>query len=710
MNRNPTVIALSLPGVQIVIFAIASLALAGCSYGGSASIEDLKVATNRAQPTATSEPTDIPEPTVAPEPTATPEPTPTVQASQRESIEEMLQDEIARNSVELLKRDPYMRLHNAIFMMKWVEDGVTDAEMEDLALLLEIAVELEGIAKEITRTQWVRDGLDENERRAVVKLGAVAGHSEEVARIIMDMPWFTDGIDEGESWVINAFNNIAREDTAAAIRMLKLPWLADGLDENEIRAVRAVGRAAYYSWDMALRVIGLPSFTNGVDDYDESWLFNAFGLLAEHNADTAIRIMETPWFMDGLDEYETLAVRSVGGIANESGGPVAERISNLPWFMDGPDKTDSWIVNALGNVSNHDPGGVVRIMDMPWFSDGLNHHEAASLVDIGNIAHDRGEAAHSILGMPFLRALEPSDAAALESLGLILAESPEDFDRIISHPAIADGITDDETPLIAPLHPIIQYNPALAIELLDPNRALLEYRTIDLPLAGETRLTIVRIQPGAARSMDALERSVRAIEGYMGAPFPTNFILLLFADALPGSSDGLNVRTNIAIHPKYDVGDDNEKSELALHVIAHEAAHYYWRGGSQWLDEGAANLLAFVARGYKSDYLVDPYSPPCDITSNISSLEQADTTEFNDVSGCHFALGERLFLDLRRTLGEEEFQKGFRALYLSVDDFADIEAIPPRGIDHLRDAFRFSTTATDTVIPKWYDGAAERDK
>ena len=342
-------------------------------------------------------------------------------------------------------------------------------------------------------------------------------------------------------------------------------------------------------------------------------------------------------------------------------------------------------------------------MDMPWFSDGMSHYEASAVGDIGNMAHDMGEAALSILGMPFLHSLEPSDVAALESLGLILVYSPEDFDRIMSHPTIADGITDDETSLIAPLHHVIQYNPMLVVELLDPNRALVEDRTINLSLAGETRLTIVRTQPGAARSMDVLERSVRAIEDYMDAPFTTNFVLLLFADALPDDSDGLNFRTNVAVHPKYDVGDDSEKAELALHIIAHETAHYYWRGGSLWLDEEAANLLAFVARGHKPDGPVDPYNSPCAIASNIASLEPVVSTEVNDLHNCHSALGERLFLDLRRAPGEDEFQKGLRALYLSADELADIEAIPPRSIDHLRDAFSFSPAATDTVIPRWYD-------
>ena len=450
-------------------------------------------------------------------------------------------------------------------------------------------------------------------------------------------------------------------------------------------------------------------FTDGVDDEDESWIFNAFGLMAEHNSDAAIRIMETPWFTDGLDEHETMAVRGVGGMANDSGA-VAERVANLSWFMDGPDKTESWVINALGNVSNRDPEGVARIMDMSWFSDGLNHNEARSLVDIGNMAHDRGEAALSILAMPFMDSLEPSGGAALESLALVSIDSPEDFDRIISHPSIADGITDDETPRIAPLHHVIEYNSALTDELLDPNRTLVEDRMINLPLAGETRLTIVRSLPGSPGGMDALERSVRAIERYMDVPFPTNFVLLLYADALPDGSNGLNARTNIAVHPKYDADTEGVRADLAAHVVAHEVAHYYWRGGPVWLDEGAANLLAHIALGHEADDPVDPYNSSCAMADNIASLDPAVPTEVDDLHNCHSALGERLFLHLRRALGEDEFQKGFNALYLSVDDLADIEVTSPRSIEHLRDAFKFSSDAIDNVIPRWYNDSAGSDK
>ena len=155
------------------------------------------------------------------------------------------------------------------------------------------------------------------------------------------------------------------------------------------------------------------------------------------------------------------------------------------------------------------------------------------------------------------------------------------------HPAIADGITDEETIFVTVAGNAYEWNPGLIDTLLDPAEVMLERRTIELPIAGEVELVIVRIQPGSAKSMDLLEESVRFAESYMGEAFPINLILLLYADAVKPGFAGHNSGAGMVVHPDFD-GDD----ELGL-IVGHEVAHFYWRGSSQvWLDEGAAEFLA----------------------------------------------------------------------------------------------------------------------
>ena len=83
-------------------------------------------------------------------------------------------------------------------------------------------------------------------------------------------------------------------------------------------------------------------------------------------------------------------------------------------------------------------------------------------------------------------------------------------------------------------------------------------------------LVIIRTSPGAARSMDLLEHSVRRIEEHMGSPLPTKYVGLLYENAVSGSNAGTNFGTHIAILPKYD----SDEEPFSGSAIAHEVAHY----------------------------------------------------------------------------------------------------------------------------------------
>ena len=78
---------------------------------------------------------------------------------------------------------------------------------------------------------------------------------------------------------------------------------------------------------------------------------------------------------------------------------------------------------------------------------------------------------------------------------------------------------------------------------------------------------------------------------------------------------------------------------------------------------------------------------------------------------CNYSLGERLFVDMHRTMGEERFQQGFRALYLAseVEDDADNLRGTSMGVEHIREAFRSDDGAESAVIARWYDGTGAHD-
>ena len=239
----------------------------------------------------------------------------------------------------------------------------------------------------------------------------------------------------------------------------------------------------------------------------------------------------------------------------------------------------------------------------------------------------------------------------------------------------------------------------------------MERRIITLPLSGDVVLDIIRTAPGAARSMDLLEHSVRSAEEYMGAPLPTKYVGLLYENAVLGSSAGTNFGTHIAILPKYDIDDGTTEAEFAGSNIAHEVAHYYWSGNEDWVDEGAADFMAFIIEGAGTGGPIAVTNPPCGHADGIAELESLDISIGDVEFRCNYSLGERLFVDLNLTLGDERFLQGFRALYLAseIEDDADDLRGTSVGIDHVGEAFRSDDEAERTVIARWYNETGPYD-
>ena len=121
--------------------------------------------------------------------------------------------------------------------------------------------------------------------------------------------------------------------------------------------------------------------------------------------------------------------------------------------------------------------------------------------------------------------------------------------------------------------------------------------------------------------------------------------------------------------------------------------------------------MASIAEHARISQPVDATNYPCGYASNIAELERLDTGLGSETFECNYALGERFFLDLYRNLGNVDFRRGFRSLYLMslVEDDADEYAGTSLGIEHVRDAFRTDGTATSTVIARWYDGTEPYD-
>ena len=104
---------------------------------------------------------------------------------------------------------------------------------------------------------------------------------------------------------------------------------------------------------------------------------------------------------------------------------------------------------------------------------------------------------------------------ALDSLAKLSRESPDVYNRVMSHPEVDDGITGDEPLVLALIADIGINNPGLVDSLLDSSERQIEKRDIALPLRGDVQLVIGRLKPGGVRTMgyDGLSGGCRPIRG-----------------------------------------------------------------------------------------------------------------------------------------------------------------------------------------------------
>ena len=535
------------------------------------------------------------------------------------------------------------------------------------------------LAREITSLPWVEDGIEASERNAVQGLVHLATFGKSAFDVIIGSEWMSEGLSEAEVSVVDILAYISSEELPDLARVIaSLSWVVDGVDEAEAAALVHLGWIGLYSPELA----------------DEVLAFQ--------------------WVVDSIREFEAKAIDGLGLAAKNNPDHALTTVS-LSWVMDGVDESEADIVFDLGWAGEHSSALVGTILSLPWVQDDMDTLEASVIQGLERIARNHPAQALQIAGMPFLARLGPADNLALKSLGWLSLFRADSFQRIMKHPKISAGISDDWAKIVATLYGVDKNNPQLVDALLDSERVSLEERSIRLPLVGDIELAIIRLGPGAVRSMNLLEHAVRNAETFIDAPFPTKYAALLFADGVTESFAGTNFGTHMAILPEYDVDDGSHEAQSAAAIIAHEVAHYYWSGNLAWIDEGASEFIAAISESTRVARPLEPENAPCGYAENIATIERLGASgedKTHSAFGCNYSLGERIFLDLYRSLGEDQFQQGFRFLYEAskmedeTDETTEGTAV---GIAELRRAFGHSTF-TPTVTARWYEGTESYDR
>ena len=612
-------------------------------------------------------------------------------------------DEVEFAAIDWMSNFSDARVASSVASLGWMQDGIDDVEIKTIEELSYIANKDTGVASSVVALNWVQDGVDDVEAGAIDWMNNFG--DAEVASSVVALDWMQDGIDDVEVKTIEELSYIANKDTGVASSVVAMDWVQDGIDDVEAGTINWMSN--FDDAEVASSVVSLGWVQDGMEGLEVKTI-EELSYIANKDTEVGLSVVALDWVQDDIEEIESVAI---DWMSNFGDARVASSVVSLGWMQDSIEGLEVKTIEELSYIANKDAGVASSVVSLGWMQDGTNGVEIALIEDFRSIAGNDAGAALRIVGMPFIETIEPPDISAMASLRRLAAFKPETFARVMSHAAVQNGISDDLAPVVATLRGVADTNPGLIDILLDPSKVVLERRTITLPLSGDVTLIIIRTSPGAERSMDLLELSARSVEEYMGAPLPTNYVGLLYENAVPESAAGVNFGTHIAILPQYDIDDGSTEAEFAGSNIAHEVAHYYWSGNEDWVDEGAAEFMASISERDRTGRSLDADNPPCAHARNIAELERLDIAQDDIEFRCNYSLGERLFLDLNRTLGEARFQERFRELYIAstARDDTDDDGSASIGVEHVREAFRVGEEATDAVIARWYDGTEPYD-
>ena len=547
---------------------------------------------------------------------------------------------------------PLPSLEEAINSLAWVQDGMTLYELSVVQMLEKSVNPANYIEEADTVWELVRhpdmNNIDPD-------TGQLTGAAGSLAYFLPDIHYRSGNLAD------------------PLPRLIDMPFLQsfDELDYIPLRFLEYMlsHGPADVSDDDKIWVLSHPSWEEGLTD--EEPLLPLLMFLERKDPVLMAQVAGLSWVMDGIDDSEYYPALRLQKLALESVA-VLRAVLDEPWIRDGLDRAESSVVNALSQLSRG-----------AWFHDSsmYEYFTAESI---------------AMLQMPFLDTVEPSDARALWALADLMTFDNTRPSRVLAHPALRNGITDEQTaPVLAAA--FLKLNPdriknsldGLLHEFLDPLHTTVEQRMLTLPLAGEVQLMVVRTD-NYPHYMHYFEQSVRHHEDFMGVPLPYDSGVLVITE-IGGGGWANWVQGGMAIDTAYARAGNN----AVRGVIAHEAAHVYWTGWNPWMAEGPAVFLERISQHkdtHESNFKVGVDS--CSSAYNIADL-------YKSRSGlCPYVLGSAFFYDLYHAIGEEAFRQGFRNLYLIPnEETALFSSIVPKG----------SRAGRNITGEKWYEGVRHEE-
>ena len=346
----------------------------------------------------------------------------------------------------------------------------------------------------------------------------------------------------------------ALRDALEALRMERVPGGPDFSPEAEANWVAAVcrkqARQGYQALGNARAALEA--------GYESTGRFHAILVELEY----APTPLPPPGPLDPTPEPPPTPRPTPGGATQQRELPPDEiarqlsEIENLPW------------------LSQNRPQAADAIAQISWVRDGMNEMERELAAEIALLfKQENGLGAIPVLQVRFLENAQEGDLEAVRSLRRIRERSPQDYRDIMER--MGTGMGDGDTPRIALLQAVHEREPELAWKILEPETIVMN-QTTRAYKTGRVRLAVVipdGNQDEARNLLDELGEAVREVTALMQEPLEHRMVTLLVTNTQQDEINGTNFGDGIIIRPPGPRGPVSKG-----HIIAHEVAHYYWRG------------------------------------------------------------------------------------------------------------------------------------
>ena len=370
----------------------------------------------------------------------------------------------------------------------------------------------------------------------------------------------------------------------------------------------------------------------------------------------------------------------------------------MAWVRDGLTDAERGTIDQLLYIGATDIANLGAVLGLPWLRNAITETEHEAIRWLQALGYRDAKVAALVITMPFLAFLESDDVLVIHAMHNLAYNGL--LPGLVAHPTYLDGITDDETTLIAAAGTL--QDPAEISLLLEPGYASIETVSRGTKLTPNLRISIVRTgtqsRPGTT---DAVRDAVEFVERSMQLPLPVDHVLVVLNEkAVFGSFAGTNYGFAIGYLPKYEQRQGTFEWRSLQAGLVHEVAHYYWTGNEDWIDEGAADIIEYqygIESGLSRGQL-KTRRKGCD-AHDLEMLSEWDPSQSDAQFLCNYYLGQMLFQALLEGMGAEEFRTKLGELYrLSL---AEQEADRTPGIEAVRRVF---SRQSDIIDLYWSGG------